>query len=352
MRFGVDGGADQRGIRAYDGVLANHGMTLQEATRQDHGVAADDHIILDPRGLRVENVDAFAHPMLAHTQVMRPGQRGKLHAVVHAFHAQRVRRGERADGTFALGRLQRVGQIKLALCVVGVEALNRFGQHRRIEHIHGSVHLMHGQFAAVGVLLLHDAQHVAFAVADDTAITGRIVEHGGEHGGAVAAVVVEFKQCAEGFGIQQRHVGGGDEHGAGELAVRRKLFHGALHGTAGAGLVVLFDDDDMLIVGTRGFGHSFALESHDHGEGTGVQRGDGIHDTVQEGFPCKSVQHLRLGGLHAGAFACGENNCGGQCRGCHKGAFPSLTDDATRRRSGALRLGIGCFAQHHRLSPG
>ena len=43
----------------------------------------------------------------------------------------------------------------------------------------------------------------------------------------------------------------------------------------------------MLIVRNARLRHSFALESHDHGEGTGVQRGDGIHDTVQGGFPAK-----------------------------------------------------------------
>ena len=35
--------------------------------------------------------------------------------------------------------------------------------------------------------LFDDAQHVAFAVADDAAVAGRIVEDGGEYGRAVAA---------------------------------------------------------------------------------------------------------------------------------------------------------------------
>ena len=61
---------------------------------------------------------------------------------------------------------------------------------------------MHGQLAAVGVLLFHDAQHVAFAVADDAAIPGRVVEHSGEHSGAVAALLVEGEQLAQRVGIK------------------------------------------------------------------------------------------------------------------------------------------------------
>ena len=87
MRFGVDGGADQRGVRADFGGFADHRMALEEAAGQDHRVACDLHVVLDPRGVRVEDGDAFAHPMLAHALVVRLGERGELHAVVDAFHA-------------------------------------------------------------------------------------------------------------------------------------------------------------------------------------------------------------------------------------------------------------------------
>ena len=79
---------------------------------------------------------------------------------------------------------------------------------------------MHGQFTAVGILLLHDAQHIAFAVADDSTVAGRIIKDGGEHGRSVAALLMEGKQLIQRAGVKQRHVGSGDQYDA----VKRPIF--------------------------------------------------------------------------------------------------------------------------------
>ena len=83
----VHHGVDQRDVRAHNGILTDNGMPLQEAARQNHRVTADLNVILDPRGLRVENVDAGAHPLLAHADVVCFGKCGKLHTVIHTLHA-------------------------------------------------------------------------------------------------------------------------------------------------------------------------------------------------------------------------------------------------------------------------
>ena len=134
------------------------------------------------------------------------GKRRKLHAVVDAFDAQRVGGGERTDGTVVFGGFECVGQVELALSIVGFEVGDRFSQQFGVEHVDGRVHFMHGQFATVGVLLFHNAQHVAFAVADDAAIAGRIVKNGGEHGGAIAALLMEGEQVVQRVGVKQRHI--------------------------------------------------------------------------------------------------------------------------------------------------
>ena len=61
----VHGCVDQGGVRADDGVLADHRVALQEGAGQDGGVAADLDIVLDPGGFRVKNGHAVAHPALA-----------------------------------------------------------------------------------------------------------------------------------------------------------------------------------------------------------------------------------------------------------------------------------------------
>ena len=307
----VHGRVDKGGVRADDGVLADHRMALQEGAGQDGGVAADLDVVLDPGGLRIENGHAIAHPAFADAAVVGLGQGGQLHAVVHALDGERVRGGERADLAGRLGGFQCVGQVELALRVVRLQSGDRLGEHGGLEHVDRGVHLLHGEFAAVGVLLLDDAQHVAFAVADDAAVAGRVVEDGGEHGGAVAGGGVEFDQAVQRLAVEQRHVGGGDEHRAVDLAGFGELGHRALDGAAGAGDVVLVHDGDLLVIGAGGFGDALGLEVHDHGQRVGIQGGHRIHDPVQEGLACKSMQHLRLVGTHAGTLAGGEDDgCG------------------------------------------
>ena len=56
--------------------------------------------------------------MLAHARIVGFGQCGKLHAVIHAFHAQRIGSCERADRAMRLGGLESIGQVEFALGVV------------------------------------------------------------------------------------------------------------------------------------------------------------------------------------------------------------------------------------------
>ena len=131
----VHGCVDQGGVRADDGVLADHRVALQEGAGQDGGVAADLDIVLDPGGFRVKNGHAVAHPALADAAVVGLGQRGQLHAVVHAFDGERIRSGERADLASGLGGFQRVGQIELTLRVVRLQSGDCLGKHGSLEHV-------------------------------------------------------------------------------------------------------------------------------------------------------------------------------------------------------------------------
>ena len=131
----VHGRVDQGGVRADDGVLADHRVALQEGAGQDGGVAADLDIVLDPSGFRFKNGHAVAHPALADAAVVGLGQRGQLHAVVHAFDGERIRSSERADFASGLGGFQRVGQIELTLRVVRLQSGDCLGKHGSLEHV-------------------------------------------------------------------------------------------------------------------------------------------------------------------------------------------------------------------------
>ena len=315
MRLRVHGGVDERRVRADLRFGADRRIPLQEAAGQDHRVRFDAHIVFDPRGLRVEDRHACPHPMLADAHVVRLGERGELHAVVHAFDAQRVRGRERTDLAERFRLLQRVGQVELALRVVRIEVRDRTGQHLRIEHIDRGVHFTHGQFALVGVLLLHDLEHIAVGAADDAAVPGRIVEFGRKHGGTVAAHHMVLEQCAERGGVEQRHVGRRDEHRPLQRTVVLQLTHRALHGAAGTGNLILLHDAHTRVVGARCLRHAFGLMAHDHGEGGRAKRGDRRHDTCEERLAGKGVQYLGRRRTHARTFARGQHDSGGDCHG-------------------------------------
>ena len=115
----------------------------------------------------------------------------------------------------------------------------------------------------------------------------------------------------QGAGVEQRHVGGGDEHRAAEFAAFGQLGHRALHGASGAGDVILVDDFDLVVVGAGGGGHTVGLVVHDDGERVRILRVNGCHHALKEGFAGEGVQHLRGARTHACALARGEDDGGG-----------------------------------------
>src|SRR5690606_17157850 len=99
----------------------------------------------------------------------------------------RVRHRQAADRTsVATGDAENVGQVQLALGVVGGQAGETVGEHRGVEGVDTRVDLGDGPLGLVGVLVLDDAGDGAPGVAHDAAVTGRVVDHRGEHRDGVA----------------------------------------------------------------------------------------------------------------------------------------------------------------------
>ena len=115
---------------------------------------------------------------------------------------------------------------------------------------------------------------VAVTVADDAAVSGRVVEDRGQHGGAVAALLVERHELLQRDGVEQWHVGRGDQHRAMQVAFLGQLRHRALDRAAGAGDVVLVDDVDVRVVGPCRLGDAVGLIVHDDGQRLGLQMSD------------------------------------------------------------------------------
>ncbi len=123
---GTDLHVGERRVRSDDRVLADHGAAVQLDAGMEGDIRAERHVDVDPRGRRIDDGDAGTHPPLEHPAVQLGGQRRELDPVVHPGDQDRVLGVQSADReTLAVCDLDDVGQVQLALGVVGVETAER-----------------------------------------------------------------------------------------------------------------------------------------------------------------------------------------------------------------------------------
>ena len=164
------------------GAVADDGGAPQLGVGVDDHVAADFHLHADPGGGGVNHGRAVTHRLLDEPPVELLAGLRQLHPVVHACQLAGVRGGQRGDPEAVVTRdAQHVGDVELALGVVGGHALERVTQHRAVEREHAGVDLAHLALLVRGVLFFHDGNHVARLAPDDAAVAGGVVELEREH---------------------------------------------------------------------------------------------------------------------------------------------------------------------------
>jgi len=129
-----------------------------------------------------------------------------------------------------------IGEIQLALGVVGLELADQLGEQGAVEGIDAGIDLADLAGGGVGVAVLHDRGDRPGVGARDPAVPGRVRDDGSEHGDRVARPLVLRGEGTQRLAAQQRHIAVADDHGAGQRAGDRQ---GALDGVPGALLLVL-----------------------------------------------------------------------------------------------------------------
>ena len=246
-------------------------------------------------------------------------QGGELDAVVDALGLDRVVDGKGAD-PLAVGACDpdHVGEVELALSVVGRQPRETVAQGGHVERVDAGVDLADRLLGRRRVLLLDDRVHGAVGTADDAAVAGRLVELRGQHGHGVALLGVVVDERAQGLGGEQRDVAVGHDDGAGQVG---QLGERALHGVTGAALLVLHRrthlGGDLAEVGD----HLVAAVADDDNEMFGVERFGRLDRVADQASSADGVQHLGDRRLHPGALARGEDHHGGRAGGAHAGAL-------------------------------
>ena len=168
----------------------------------------------------------------------------QLHAVVDALGLPEVVEHVGAHRVVAgPGDGDDVGEVLLALRVVGADVGQRVAQHVGVEGVDAGVDLGERALGVGGVLVLDDLLDPPAVAAHDPAVARRVGEVGGDDRHRTAALGVGPGELDQGGAGEQRHVAAGDQHGAGEVGGQGQ--QAALDGPAGALDGVLVGEDEV-----------------------------------------------------------------------------------------------------------
>ena len=314
------GGLEGR-VGADDSAIADRRGAQQLGVGQNAGVPADGDVDVDPRGVRIDDGDAFPHPLLGDAAVELHAETGKLDPVVDALRLPQVVDEVSTDPSARAARDgEHIGQVLLALGVVGGHLLECVAEDVGVESVDPRVDLGDGPLLVRGVLLLDDASHRAVGVAQDATVAGGVVEVCGDDGDGTSSGLMALDQVVKRLGGEEGDVAVSDEDGAGQ--VLGEGLECTLGGPPGALEVVLVGDDRTLVGRGDILGDELALVADDDRQ---VLRFGGPccgHGMAEQREPADLVEDFGGCRLHTGALASGEDDDGSGTGAVHALGLP------------------------------
>ena len=143
------------------------------------------------------------------------------------------------------------------------------------------------------------AVDLAVGIADDAAVTGRVVQFDGEQAQLLRRYLLE--QALKGFDFDQRHVTVKNQHGVG-LDER----HGLSHGMAGAQLFVL--QDEIQIIRRQAFTHRIGTMADHDVDALWIKLPGAVDNMAEHRIAGNRVQDFRQRRTHASALTGSEDN--------------------------------------------
>ncbi len=308
----------EAGVGAELAAFAHVRVADEVGLRPNDSVAADGGVGADPGLSRVDEGDAFGHPVLVDAVASDAGELGELRAGVHAQAVAIV--GSVEDGHVLAGGLENldhVGQVVLVLGILAGNVTNVGGELGAVKGVAAGVALQQGLgLLGRAVLLLDDALDGAVRVELDAPVAKGLGRGEGQYGCGVRAVGDGLRELRDGLGLDEGQVT--VEHDHGPLADAAGLDRDA-HGVTGAqalGLLHRLDGNGGACVGAvedRADLVGVAAHHDDHAVAAG---GDGrVDDPADHRLAQDFVRDLGVVGLHAGSLAGSEDDGGGVCHG-------------------------------------
>ena len=316
----ADGGVLDDGVGADAAVGADAGGAEDLDVRFDDGVGGDGDGGVDDAGFGAEDGDAVCHEAVGG---------GEAHGGVEVHHlGDGVGTEDLVDAVgfdgydaFAVGYEHGgyVGEVELAVGVVGVECVEFGEELGGFEAVDAGVDLGRGELAGGEGFLLDDGCDLGAggSGAEDSAVAGGVGGDGGEdgHGGTLGEV--EVADGGDGFGADEGDVAGEDEKMPGKrIAGDGEVGLDHLEGVAGAALDFLEDEADAgLLDGGAdavGFVADDAVDVVGRNDGLG-----GGDDVEEEGAAADLVEDFGAFAFEPRALACGHDG-DGESFGVHR----------------------------------
>ena len=203
-------GVPEYRARSDGGAAANPHPTLQHDPDVEDDVHARLHLTanIDPRS--VAQGDPAAHQLLRPPALESALDGLELDSVIDPERLARRGRNDRCHHeTFLHGHRHHIGEIVLALCIVGGEPRRPAAERRGGGGDDPGVDLAYRTLGGTRVPVLHDSDYAAFGIASHPAIAVRAIHGDGEEGELVRAALGH--EAAKRGGLKARHIAVEDE---------------------------------------------------------------------------------------------------------------------------------------------
>ncbi len=230
-----------------------------------------------------------------------------------------------------------VGDVVLALVVVGPQLAQHGKQSRGVGDVHAGIDLTHAPLLGRSVTVLDDALDVAAGAAKDAPVARRIVDLRGHQRQRGAVVFVMLDELAQGRRTKRGQVAVEDQQCA---AARPDGARSLKHGMPRAALFLL--QDERSAAARKCLADAVGLVTDDRDRAGRLQGVGDVKDPGDHRPPRDGVQELDCPGAHSRSLAGGQHEdaeaSGGQRSGPRRGRFDDV--DEARFFADALEIGV------------